>query len=209
MSVKLLYIDKDYAERIERAGKVSTAKEPCDPEGFVRRIVKAQHLSLGRFASATFEIKCSLVTAAHICRHPHLSIVQKSYRYTKANENTETIIPCLDYLKGDNKKHAVMEYELLAAHAFQAYKELLDMGVNREDARYVLPVMITTVLTVQSNFQGWLDVCALRTDKATQWETRKVFKEMFDILCQEAPAFFEYFKDGSKCAKKQFVKEGE
>ena len=210
MSVSLLYIDEDYAERIERAGKTSTAKDLRDPEGFVRRIVKAQHLSLGRFASATFEVTCSLVTAAHICRHPFLSIVQQSFRYTKANENTETVIPCLDYLKGDNKKLAVMEYELSSAHAFQAYRELLNIGVKPEDARYVLPVMITTTLTVISNFQGWLDVCSLRTGKAAQHETREVFNSIFNILCQEAPAFFEYFKDDNKCAKKRFlVKEGE
>jgi thymidylate synthase (FAD) len=83
------------------------------------------------------------------------------------------------------------------------------LGVAREDARYILPLACKTRITVSGNFQAWLDFCSLRTQNETQWELREIAQRIFNILCQEAPAFFEYFRDNGKCARKKFVKEGE
>ncbi len=126
--VKLLYIDKDYAERIEKAGKSSTEKEPCDPEGFTRRIVKAQHLSLGRFANATFEVECSRACGNQLESHPHLNFCQESQRYVEMPKLNSKMAPseiakyCV--IPPSVKIDKILFYEYLAA-LFESYRIII------------------------------------------------------------------------------------
>jgi thymidylate synthase (FAD) len=71
------------------------------------------------------------------------------------------------------------------------YEELLDFGVRKEDARFILPEAMETKFCVVSNLQGWTDFLLLRLDKHAQWEIRKQAEEIKAILLKECPAWFE------------------
>lgn len=200
MKVNLSYIDNDYAKHIEFASRAST-NTLCNenPDDLVKKLVSLDHLSIGRHSLATFEVHCSLAASHQICRHPFLSIIQRSYRYTKLKPEEQFVVPSEIESNPDAK-------DVFNKIVFQnkiAYQELLNLGIKPESARYVLPVATETRLIVSSNFQGWIDVCSLRCGKKTMKETRDIFQEIFRLLCQKAPSFFSYFRKEDGSCKKQ------
>lgn len=220
MSVKLLNIDKDYAERIEKAGKTSTSKEPSDPEGFTKRIVKLEHLSLGRFANATFEIECSRACGNQLVRHNHLNYCQLSQRYVEFPKIDSDIVKNpgqykISHLISEIEKYIIIpnnikynkkvlfDFILTCIDTITTYHFMLDNGILREDARSILPLCCKTKIVLSGNFQALLDFCSLRSQKEAQSEIREIAQEMFNILCKEAPNFFGYFKGENKICKKK------
>ncbi len=197
--VKLIYITPNTTQHLEKIARTSTDTE-CkeNSEKFVRRLVKKGHLSVGRFAEAQFEIICSRCCGNQLVRHPHLSIVQESQRYVKYN--SEYIIP--DSIKEDN----FLAFKDLLDHIDIFYKALIGQGIPKEDARYILPNACKTKILLSGNFQGWTDFCTLRNQPEAHEDIRDIAKEIFEILCKECPAFFEYFKgkDGY-CKRKTWV----
>jgi thymidylate synthase (FAD) len=224
MSVKLLYIDKDYASKIEKIAKVSTAKKPGDtPENVVKRLVKRGHLSIGRHANASFEVIGSRAMTHQLVRHPHLFYLQESQRYVEfpTIDSDIMINPGsykLDYLilvmeqyivipeSIKNNNIVLFDFITECIDSINNYYSMLNNGITREDSRYILPNCVKSKVIVSGNFQALQDFCCLRNQLDAQSEIRNIAREIFDILCIEAPAYFEYFKgDNGLCKKKQWV----
>jgi thymidylate synthase (FAD) len=89
------------------------------------------------------------------------------------------------------------------------YNELRELGVSKEDARYVLPAGVTTELNVSGNFQAWRDFLKLRTHNAAQEEIREVAKQIGYQLYRIAPNIFsEYSKlEGNQTPRSNTVAE--
>jgi thymidylate synthase (FAD) len=191
MSVKLLFITPDYAKTIEYAARTSTATE-CkeNSEEFVRRLVKKGHLSVGRHCNASFEIICSRACSHQLVRHTHLVYTQESQRYVEFDfddgDYANYIIP---QTVANNKNCVLWGHAMTQIR--ETYKGLIESGVPKEDARYILPNACLTRLVVSGNFQAFYDFIKLRTDKAAQWEIRNIAEEIRDILLKECPAFFD------------------
>lgn len=189
--VKLLYSEQNYAEKIEKFGRTSTAtehREGENPEDFVRRIVKRGHLSVLRCCNATFEVVCSRSCSHQITRHKFLEFCQESQRYVKFDNGF--ITP--ETIKMD--KETSLLYKNTIRRLIDTYNTLLELRIPKEDARYLLPNACLTKMCINGNYQAFVDFCCLRNQMATQWELREIAKEIFLILCKEAPAVFEYFK---------------
>ena len=142
------------------------------------------HLATLRFAHATFHVSGISRTCSHqFVRSKHLDFLQRSQRYC-SEKTTEFVIP--ESLKDDP--------EVLYQFAKQQYlyNNLIQAGVKKEDARFVLPEATATELIVTGNFQAWLDFIALRADKHAQWEIREVAKTINNILSEHAPGLFNW-----------------
>jgi thymidylate synthase (FAD) len=192
MSVKLLYVTPDYSKVIEYAARKSTNTDCKDtPEEFVHNLVRRGHLSVGRFVNAEFEVTCSRSCLQQWVRSKFLEFCVMSQRYVNQS-NSDFIIPNLDYIK-DKRNGQIAHSKLRHAieDSLKVYKELIELGVNREDARYCLPEAIETKFCVVSNLQGWTSFLKLRTDKKAQWEIRSQANIIKDILLKECPAWFE------------------
>jgi thymidylate synthase (FAD) len=215
MSVKLIRVTPDYAKVIEYASRMSTNTlsshsgiNELDPvedkveielitkeankrsEKFVSKIVKAGHLSLGRFVIAEFEVICSRSALAQWTRHKFLDFCVLSQRYVN-QKAIGFILPQLDYIDNDNRKIILHKMKAEINRTKEFYEELLDFGVRKEDARFILPEAMETKFCVVSNLQGWTDFLLLRLDKHAQWEIRKQAEEIKAILLKECPAWFE------------------
>lgn len=196
--VRLVNISS-YKEDIEWAGTRSTQKSPEElKEGFVKRIVERKHLSLGRFASAHFEISCSRVTEAQLLRHKFLEFCIQSGRYTKYNPIF--IIPPTIYENAcrnreDNSKIDINRYTNSCYNSYDNYLGLIElMGIKKEDARYIIPPAVIVNIAVTGNFQAWYDFLNLRLNKKAQWEIREIAEKIRDILVVAAEEFFFDFK---------------
>jgi thymidylate synthase (FAD) len=76
-----------------------------------------------------------------------------------------------------------------------AYKELLDLGVSKEQARSVLPISLETEFIWTGTFLAFVHMCNLRLKSDTQKETRNLVKEMLDaVLSLENNPFCESLK---------------
>ena len=74
----------------------------------------------------------------------------------------------------------------------QAYANLRQIGVLKEDARSLLPNAARTRIVVSMNFGAWDHFFWLRAvDKAAQWEIREVAQVMLEMLHEVAPNVFK------------------
>lgn len=143
------------------------------------------HLATLRFAHATFHVSGISRTCSHqFVRSKHLDFLQRSQRYCNESE-TSFVIPTKD-----PDVSAIINASYQAS--LDTYNRLIEAGVKKEDARFVLPNGGTTELIVTGNFQAWLDFITLRADTHAQWEIREVAKTINNILSEHAPGLFNW-----------------
>ena len=76
-------------------------------------------------------------------------------------------------------------------YARKSYKELIDLGVPKEDARFLLPNACATKILVTMNFRELRHFIQLRGAKDAQWEIRHLAAEMLRLLKEKAPNIFD------------------
>lgn len=185
MNVDLLDITDNSLEKIGKYAGIcynsSTNTDAC-----IKRAVSCKdkgHLATLRFAYATFHINGISRACSHqFVRSKHLDFLQRSQRYCN-EQNTSFIYP------GTNQDTRISSaYQ----SAMAAYNQLIEAGIKKEDARFVLPEGTSTELIVVGNFQAWLDFIKLRGDTHAQWEIRQVAKTINNILAEKAPGLFNW-----------------
>jgi len=70
------------------------------------------------------------------------------------------------------------------------YNELVDAGIKKEDARYILPNACHTEIVFTMNFRALRNFIKLRTDKHAQEEIRVLANAVLKILMDYAPRVF-------------------
>ena len=180
MKVELLDITPNALEKIGKyAGICYNSSQ--DEIACIKRAVACKdkgHLATLRFATAVFHVSgISRVCSHQFVRSKHLDFLQRSQRYCKET-GAEFVLP-------DLSKTQSFDVSLHYEYCLQMYERLLEEGVKKEDARFVLPEATTTELIVVGNFQAWLDFVRLRADKHAQWEIHEVARTINNILAQE------------------------
>ena len=74
--------------------------------------------------------------------------------------------------------------------AKKAYMRLLNMGIPKEDARFVMPNATQTEIVLSANMRELRHIIELRGARDAQWEIRQVAIELLKILKQHAPDVF-------------------
>jgi len=183
------YLDGDGApeELLEHAGRVCyRSKGRGDPGSFLRARVREGHESIIEHASATFEIGGISRAASHqLVRHRLASFSQESQRYVDMSDPAWVLPPSI----ADNPE-ALAVWEGFAGHVTGAYRKLRDLGVRKEDARFVLPNAAATRIIATMNFREMLHVFRIRISPAAQWEIRQVCVRMLELICPVAPNVF-------------------
>ena len=178
MNVELLNITSNALEFIGRCAGICYSSN-LEPNSCIKRAISCKdkgHLATLRFAHATFHVTGISRACSHqFVRSKHLDFLQRSQRYCSEKET--------DFVYPSNDKGEV--YEEVYLHCLEAYQELINRGVKKEDARFVLPEATTTELIVTGNFQAWLDFIELRADKHAQWEIREVARTINNTLAKE------------------------
>ena len=143
MKVKLLAITPKSEQLIEYAGRVCwhTELSPTE-EGmakFIRALIKRGHLSVIEHASATFEIDAVSRSCTHqLVRHRLASYSQESMRYVDMSDQTFKAPPSII----ENDK-ALKSWLKAMDKARETYQELRELGIPRQDSRFVLPIATT------------------------------------------------------------------
>jgi len=72
----------------------------------------------------------------------------------------------------------------------EAYQALRELGIRKEDARFLLPNATATRIVVTMNFRELLHFFRIRIHPAAQWEICRMAVRMLRIVEAEAPAVF-------------------
>ena len=172
--------------------------------GLLRYCIKHNHWSVFEQAFMTLEIETNRGIAAQILRHRSFTFQEFSQRYADTNLITENI-PVPDLRRQDTKNRQNSTDDLgdyvklkfqaeiaeLFAHSNNLYKRLLEAGVAKECARFVLPLATPTRIYMSGSCRNWIHYIQLREKNGTQkehmdiaLECKKVFSEQFPTVAE-------------------------
>ncbi len=169
---------------------------------FIRKLLDLGHFSTFEHVSFTFATEgISRVLTHQLVRHRIASYSQQSQRYV-AEHNFESIIP--PSIKRDEK--AKEKYTQLLESIQSVYNQLIDMGIDKEDARYVLPNATETKIVITMNARSLFNFFSLRCCNRAQWEIRTLANKMLQEVRKVAPIIFA--KSGATCQTMRICNEG-
>lgn len=150
-------------------------------EDFIRGLIKSGHTSTLEFADIIFDIQGISRSCSHqLVRHRLASYAQQSQRYVNQEENQYTIPPEIE-----KNKEAKELYEKTIQTCKDVYKKLIDAGIKKEDARFLLPEAMHTNIVVKMNIRSLRNFLSLRLDSHAQWEIRELATKMAQIIVRK------------------------
>jgi len=158
--------------------------------------INSEHPSTTEHISFTFGIEgVSRALTHQLVRHRLASFNQQSQRYVKFEKGFEYIMP--PAIKDDPE--AKKKFEEMVSGSHKLYKELLDMGMEAEDARYILPNASESKILVTMNGRELMHFFTVRCCNRAQWEIREMATSMLKQVKKVAPVIFE--KAGPNCLR--------
>ena len=196
MAARLCYSAAGAEELAERLSEEKVRE-------MVRKMVKIGHGSTLEHASFTFGIEgVSRVLTHQLVRHRIASYDQQSQRYVAAHGFQYITPPTIA-----ERPEAKAKYEALMETIRGVNDELMEMGVPKEDARYVLANATETKILVTMNARSLMHFFNLRCCKRAQWEIREMAYKMLAEVKKVAPTLF--FNAGASCVNTGHCPEGE
>ncbi|MFH1941413.1 MAG: FAD-dependent thymidylate synthase [bacterium] len=164
-------------------------------EKFVEMLVRSGHLSVLEHASATFRIRGASRAFTHqLVRHRMASFTQQSQRYV-GEENFRIVEP--PSIMKNPEAHDVFVNSMERARL--AYHRLQELGIQNEDARFVLPNSIESEIVATADLREWRHIVEIRGGRKAQWEIRSIILDILRIFKEKVPAaFFDLEIDGEK-----------
>ena len=174
-------------ELLEHAGRVCYRSERRGDAGrFLQARIREGHESIVEHASATFEISGMSRACSHqLVRHRIASYSQESQRYVDMSGPEWVLPPAVE-----ENPEARAVWDRFAGEVQAAYRALRELGVRKEDARFVLPNGAATRIVVTMNFRELLHLFRLRISPEAQWEIRAVCVRMLELVYPLAPSVF-------------------
>jgi len=170
----------------------------------ITRVMGYGHTSVIEHASFTFSIEGASRAMTHqLVRHRIASYTQQSQRYVTYNTLDSYVTPP----NIANNTEAKKLFDLVLEKISEAYQKLLEMGIHKEDARFILPNAAKTHILVTMNARELRHFFNLRCCRRSQWEIREAAIEMFRQAKKAAPALFE--DTGPSCVELGYCPEGE
>ncbi len=194
LHVELLAITPEPERLIEAAGRtcyLSFDKTGADTAArFCRMLLRSGHHSVFEHASATFRVRGGSRAFTHqLVRHRLCAFSQQSQRYVD-ERGFDVVKP--DTIAKDAGAEEIFDKHV--EHCQKAYNELRELGVPREDARFVLPNAAESEIVITANLRQWRHILELRGDRRAQWEIRRFALEVFKVLVQYTPNVFADFR---------------
>jgi len=183
---RVCYSDKELKEMLDEY-------TPAKGKIFLEKIFKSGHHSILEHVSFTFYIsRISRVCSHQLVRHRIASYSQRSQRYVNEG-NAEFVVPTpvegKYLLQGPISQSLEEIYSWYYWGALQLYRKLVQDGVSKEDARYILPQGITTTLLMTINLRSLVNFMGLRLCNRAQQEIRDLANAMKDCIVNDFPEF--------------------
>ena len=211
MNVKLVSTTPDAEKTIAYIARVSNPKNQDNEKfaGLLKYCIKHGHSSVFEQAFMTVEIITTRGLAAQILRHRSFTYQEFSQRYADSSLLGDTIpLPALRRQDTKNRQNSTDDLDTLVVQDFnrkmqrhfvdgmKLYKEMLDAGVAKESARFVLPLATPTRLYMTGSCRSWIHYINLRSAHGTQKEHMDLVSEVRSIFVKEFPTVAEALEWG-------------
>jgi thymidylate synthase (FAD) len=202
MSVKLISVTPDAEKNMAYVARVSNPNNQENPNyaKLLGYCIKHNHWSVFEQSFMTLEIETTRGLAAQILRHRSFTYQEFSQRYADSSLLSEKIeLPELRRQDTKNRQNSIddidpfvkQEFEIkMRKHFDEAmvlYQSMLDMGIAKECARFVLPLATPTRLYMAGSCRSWITYIALREKNGTQKEHMDIAKECKKIFAEQFP----------------------
>ena len=204
--IKLVSVTPDAEQHMADVARVSNPKNQDNDKfaGLLKYCIKHGHWSVFEQAFMTVEINTTRGLAAQILRHRSFTFQEFSQRYADTNL-LDSSIPVPDLRSQDLKnrqnsnddipQEKKEEYQALIARHFSEamdlYNALLQEGVAKECARFVLPLATPTRIYMTGSVRSWVHYINLRSAHGTQKEHMDVVAEIRKIFAKQFPTVAE------------------
>ena len=205
MSVRLITSTPSGEEIITYTARVSNVKnqENKNISRLLRYCLNNGHVSIFETAYMTVEINTNISIASQLLRHRSFTFQQFSQRYANVNDLGNIHIPQLRRQDTKNRQNSIDDLDEAKKKYFQKkinnhfhdsfllYNEMIEYGVAKESARFVLPLSSPTRLYMTGNCRSWIHYLQSRTHESTQKEHRDIALQIQQIFKEVYPTISE------------------
>jgi len=206
MTVKLISVTPDAEKTMAYVARVSNPanQDSENYAGLLRYCIKHNHWSVFEQSFMTLEIETNRGIAAQILRHRSFTFQEFSQRYADTSllvdyiplpdirrQDTKNRQNSIDDIPGYLKLKLQGEIQEHFAASKALYRRLLEAGVAKECARFVLPLATPTRIYMTGSCRSWIHYINLRSANGTQkehmdiaLECKKVFSEQFPTVAE-------------------------
>ena len=202
MTVKLVSVTPDAEQTMAYVARVSNPNNQENPNyaKLLGYCIKHNHWSVFEQSFMTLEIETTRGLAAQILRHRSFTYQEFSQRYADSSLLAETIpVPELRRQDTKNRQNSIddldpefvaltnKQIETYFAQGMSLYQHLLDNGVAKECARFVLPLATPTRLYMSGSCRSWIHYIQLRSANGTQKEHMEIAENCREVFSQVFP----------------------
>ena len=206
MTVKLVSVTPDAEQTMAYVARVSNPNNQENPNyaKLLGYCIKHNHWSVFEQSFMTLEIETTRGLAAQILRHRSFTYQEFSQRYADSSLLSETIpLPELRRQDTKNRQNSIddidpfvkQKYEMLMQSHFRdamaLYQTMLDEGIAKECARFVLPLATPTRLYMSGSCRSWIHYIQLRSANGTQKEHMEIAEACKEIFSEQFPTVAE------------------
>lgn len=207
---RMVWVTPNAEEHIAYIARVSAPKNQANEkfEGLLKYCIKHGHVSVFEQAYMCVEVITPLAIATQMLRHRSFCFQQFSMRYS-SNEELKDLLggSGLYYVPEEarvqdtkNRQNSifaedpqlddVMQNTMLSAYnvADLCYNDLLERGIAKEVARFVLPQGGYTRMYITGSVRSWMHYLGVRDDEGVvQWEHVELARAIRPIFSAQFP----------------------
>ncbi|UBF19122.1 thymidylate synthase [Halorubrum phage HRTV-17] len=177
-------------------------------EELLKELLRRGHFGPFEHIQAFFAVEgLSRSAMAQVTRHRHMSFDVQSQRYCDFSEKNIVVPP------GDKNNPAAEDVVLgqydgavedftgadaLEGHfvnSVELYERLIEEGMAKEDARFVLPTGTQVDLSFSANARSLMHFFDLRKNMKAQWEAREFATKVLDECMEWSPLVFSAYEE--------------
>jgi len=171
--------------------------------GLLRYCIKHEHWSVFEQSFMTLQIETTRGLAAQILRHRSFTFQEFSQRYADSNLLGEIELPELRRQDVKNRQNSIDDLDpaivdklekqmnTLFSSSLALYNQMLESGVAKECARFVLPLATPTRLYMTGSCRSWIHYINLRSAHGTQKEHMDIANACKKLFIEKYPTVAE------------------
>ena len=206
MNVSLISVSPDAEKHMAYCARVSNPNNQDNENyaGLLRYCIKHQHWSIFEQAFMTLEINTTRGLAAQILRHRSFTFQEFSQRYADTNlldtniplpelrrQDTKNRQNSIDDIPEEQSKMLLGRIQNYFNEGLDLYNELLREGIEKECARFVLPLATPTRIYMSGSVRSWVHYIDLRSGHGTQKEHMDIANACKTIFTEQFPTVSE------------------
>ncbi|UBF21813.1 thymidylate synthase [Halorubrum virus HSTV-3] len=184
------------------------AGTPKTQEELIADLLRRGHFGPFEHIQAFFAVEgLSRSAMAQVTRHRHMSFDVQSQRYCDFSEKNIVVPPgdknnpgASDVVLGqyDGPAEDFTGTDAFEGHflnSVELYERLIEEGMAKEDARFILPIGVEVDLTFSANARTLMHFFDLRKNMKAQWEAREFATQVLDECKEWSPLVFTAYEE--------------